>query len=226
MAIKFDDIIAANRSDGVLTTSYQITFSTEDKLKVGSDITTTFFIDSTNIAKSYQIAHDKFKSITFLSEYPKAVDTVINEVINVTTNVITELANKINDSASSDLNITTDKYLLCGSALTKDNIITALKNLTVGSYGYVEYDINLTTSSLVYSTATNVPFSDLSVIPKNTLIKAISTDISKLSINDSDSYALSNNIAIIAIPRDTTTDTDLSNRVAALEKLLKLTTSA
>lgn len=234
MAIKFDDVIASNTQEGVLTTSDQIKISTtsnNDKLLVGSDITTNFSIDDTFFNSiEQQVNHSNFKSITLLSEYPKAVDTAINEVIRVTTNLIAKLANKISNS-SDDSNtgldaIKTDKYLITSTDINKANLTTIVDSLTVGAYGYIANDITLSTDSNANALSYNLnmstkPFNDITKIPKNTLIKVISTDTSNAS--SAGNYDLANNITIIAMPGGSTDDA-LAARVTALETLLKLDT--
>lgn len=230
MAIKFDDVIASNTQEGVLTTSDQIKISTtNNSLTVGNDITKNFSINSTFFAsEEQQVNHNNFKSIALLSEYPKAVDSAINEVIRVTTNIIAKLANKISNS-SDDSNtgldaIETNGYLITSTDITKNSLATILNTLTVGSYGYIANDITLSTNSNDNALSYNLnisskPFNNIAKIPKNTLIKVIS--VSTNTIDASTNYDLANNIAIIAMPGGSTDDT-LAARVTALETLLKL----
>lgn len=230
MAIKFDDVIASNTQEGVLTTSDQIKISTtNDNLIVGSNITTNFSIDSTFLnSEDQKVNRANFKSIALLSEYPEAVDSAINEVIRVTTNIIAKLADKISNS-SDDSNtgldaIKTDGYLITSTDITKNSLATILNTLTVGSYGYIANDITLSTDSNDKALSYNLnisskPFNNITKIPKNTLIKVIS-----VSTNDIEAYTnydLANNIAIIAMPGGSTDDT-LAARVTTLETLLKL----
>lgn len=236
MAIKFEDIIASNVSDGILTTGDQIKITkadTKTKLQVGSDIVSQLSLQS-DIFKDLNQTIDRtnFKSISFLSDYPNAVDTAINEVIRVTTTALDTLASKINTSTSTTPttsdgldNIKTNSYFLLGTDLDITTIGAAIKNLSSG-YGYVQNDLKLATNAdaagLNYAANTSTkPFSGISSIPKNTLIKCISTDVS--DITNMTSYDLSKNITIIAMPGGST-DSDLTDRVAALEALLKLGT--
>lgn len=232
MAIAFDDNIICN-GDGIsLITGDQIKIKDSDtKLQVGSDIVVSFDISSSIVSDDKQkINRNNFKSITTLDEYPNAVDAVINEVVRVTTNIIASLAEKISNgsSATDGLNsIITDAYFLAGDDLTITTIGSKIENLTVGSYGYVQSDITLSTKSneglhYMFNVSTK-PFGNITKIPKDTLIKCISTDVTSLKI-DTSTYDLSNNIVIIAMPGGST-DSDLTNRVAALEALLKLSTN-
>lgn len=235
MAIAFDDRIKSNVSDGILTTGDQILLSsTKDTIDVGTNIVKKLSIGTCE----QDITFPTNISIKTLEEYPTTLDNVITACLNATTNVVSSAIKCINSSSNANTNsifdnIETEYIINISSNIDSTNIKSALQsisNLFVGKntvYGYLGANIKLNvgdSTQLVYSTQSDKIFNELNTIPRNTLIKVSTINI---STHEDNKYHLQDVMQILILPSTTNNvdNTTLENRITKLENLLSLSSN-
>lgn len=231
MAIKVDDRLKSNVSDGILTTGDQIAISTNTDNHKISTLKTSISIND----KKYNLAIATEYDLTTVNDIPNIINYVNDTIITLTSNLIeTPIIDNIkasNYSISFDNN--TDYFGV--STITN---IDDLHNIFLGTFHNNDIkfplvtllsapiEINLINNGLIYSTEYN-PYKSLKIIPKNSLVCVLSTThLNVATVDDYNIWPIDKCIQILSIPTSAnTSDNDYETRISNIEKLLSLSVS-
>lgn len=232
MAIRFDDRIETNVAGDVLITGEQIGIDPDNNtIRIGSDETYSIYINS-YVYKFLRTSTE----VNNLNELAKAIVKVDNDIYKLTTNVVKPA---IEELSKKTLTIKTNERFF------GDNLITSTSELnnylfnirkgdnTLPLITLLSAPIKLSTQAigggLYYSTKRNAYYgTDLTSIPKDTLISIISTNnVNEVSYTDGDSIinmgVLDSNIQILSMPVSADSiHNNFETRIANIESLLAL----
>lgn len=236
MAIRFDDRIKTNVAGDVLITGEQIAVSTNNSIiKIGTDETFNINIGG-NIYKFSKLSTE----IQTVNELPKALANIENTIFSLTTKVIEPAFNDLNNSLNNlGITINTNKKFFGDTLITStEQLNNYLKNISNKDYTLplitvlsapIKLSTDDTENGLYYSTKNDAYYgTDLTVIPKDTLICIMSTNT--LFVYDFNSNGeighmgvLDENIQILSMPISADSiHNNFETRIANIESLLAL----
>lgn len=229
MAIKFDDRIKTNVADDVLITGEQVAISTDNSIiRIGTD--EHISIGSINKIYDFLTLSTKIETV---NDLPNAIDKIAYDVVDLTKNVIKPAIENLNNKFFT-INTNTKFFgdtLISGTSQLNDylkNIKLNLPLITLLS-APIKLSTQYTHNGLFYSTKFDAYYgTDLTIIPKDTLICVISTHDVDYNVftNDKESCLmgiLDSNIQILSMPVSTDSiPNNFETRIANIENLLAL----
>lgn len=231
MAIRFDDRIKTNVAGDVLITGEQIGITSDnDTIIIGTDETYSIYAH-----KPYDFIRTSTK-INNLEELGKAIIKVDNDIFALTTRIIKPA---IEDLSKKIVDIKTNDNLFGNTLITTTSELNNyLFEIREGSYTLplitllsapIKLSTQVVSEGLCYSTKTNAYYgTDLTSIPKDTLICVISTNnVSEERYTVADGIAkmgvLDHNIQILSMPVSADSiHNNFEARIANIESLLAL----
>lgn len=237
MAIRFDDRIETNVAGDVLITGEQIGISDgNDSIKIGTDFDFKLSIGTYLYSYDTQAA-----SVKVLSELPQVINKVNNDLLSVASSVLRPAVTQLNTIINNNQKITinTNKKFFGDTLITStEQLNNYLKNISNKDYTLplitvlsapIKLSTDDTENGLYYSTKNDAYYgTDLTVIPKDTLICIMSTNT--LFVYDFNSNGeighmgvLDENIQILSMPISADSiHNNFETRIANIESLLAL----